>query len=122
MASHEDAAATQLHNIVSKTGKSVEAWAAALAASDKQSHGDIRSWLKDRAGLGYGDANALAFAVRSLVEARRSATRLMRFMQAPGRICGQSMRRCWRPSRHGVTLRLRRRRPMFRFAASGSLR
>jgi len=29
----------------------------------------IRNWLKESAGLGYGDANALAFAVRALGEA-----------------------------------------------------
>jgi hypothetical protein len=68
MATPEDAGATQLRNIVTKTGKSVEDWAAAVAASGMQSHGDIRSWLKDSASLGYGDANALAFAVRSLGE------------------------------------------------------
>lgn len=69
MGTPEDAAATQLRNIASKTGKSVAERAAAVAASGRASHGDIRNWLKESAGLGYGDANALAFAVRALGEA-----------------------------------------------------
>ena len=54
MGTPEDAAATQLRNIASKTGKSVAERAAAVAASGRASHGDNpelaegerRAWLR----------------------------------------------------------------------------
>lgn len=62
MASPTDAAATQLRNIVVKTGKSVAEWRAAIAATGLAKHGEIRSWIAEQSGLGHGDANALAHA------------------------------------------------------------
>jgi hypothetical protein len=58
----EQARATQLRNIEAKTGQSLEALRAAIAGSGKTKHGEVRSWLMETYGLGYGDANGLAHA------------------------------------------------------------
>lgn len=60
MADPEQALATQLRNIEAKTGKDLAAHRAAIAASGKVKHGEVRSWLMEAYGLGYGDANSLA--------------------------------------------------------------
>ena len=64
MASPEQALATQLRNIEAKTGRSLSTMRAEIAASGKLKHGEIRSWLMDKYGLGYGDANSLAHFAR----------------------------------------------------------
>jgi len=58
----DQAKASQLRNIEAKTGSSIQALCAELHASGKVKHGEVRSWLIERFGLGYGDANALAHA------------------------------------------------------------
>ncbi|HYC96985.1 DUF5655 domain-containing protein [Brevundimonas sp.] len=62
MSTPEQARATQLRNIEAKTGQSLETLRAAIAGSGKAKHGEIRSWLMETYGLGYGDANGLAHA------------------------------------------------------------
>jgi hypothetical protein len=58
----EQALATQLRNIEAKTGKELAALQSEIAASGKVKHGEVRAWLQERYGLGYGDANSLAHA------------------------------------------------------------
>lgn len=60
MSSIEQALATQLRNIEAKTGHDLAALRAAIAASGKARHGEVRAWLMETYGLGYGDANTLA--------------------------------------------------------------
>lgn len=60
MSSPEQANATQLRNIEAKTGQDLAALRIAIAASGKSKHGEVRTWLMETYGLGYGDANALA--------------------------------------------------------------
>jgi hypothetical protein len=60
MSSPEQALASQLRNIEAKTGHDLAAHRAAIAASGKQKHGEVRAWLMETYGLGYGDANSLA--------------------------------------------------------------
>ena len=62
MANVEQAKASQLRNIEAKTGRSIQALCAEVHASGKVKHGEVRSWLMERFGLGHGDANALAHA------------------------------------------------------------
>lgn len=62
MSTPEEARATQLRNIEAKTGQSLDTLRAAIAGSGKAKHGEIRSWLMETYGLGYGDANGLAHA------------------------------------------------------------
>ncbi|MDO9489079.1 MAG: DUF5655 domain-containing protein [Sphingomonadaceae bacterium] len=62
MATPEQALATQLRNIETRTGHSLDALRAEIAGSGKVKHGEIRSWAMERFGLGYGDANTLAHA------------------------------------------------------------
>lgn len=62
MSTPEQARATQLRNIEAKTGESLAALRAAITGSGKIKHGEIRSWLIEKYGLGYGDANGLAHA------------------------------------------------------------
>jgi hypothetical protein len=56
----EKARETQLHNIESKTGKSLSQLRALVEQSGLSRHGEIRQMLISTLGLGYGDANALA--------------------------------------------------------------
>jgi Domain of unknown function (DUF5655)/Domain of unknown function (DUF4287) len=60
MSSPEQALATQLRNIEAKTGQDLAALRQAIAGSGKTKHGEVRTWLMETYGLGYGDANTLA--------------------------------------------------------------
>jgi hypothetical protein len=62
MSSPEQALASQLRNIEAKTGQDLAALRAAIAASGKARHGEVRAWVMETYGLGYGDANTLAHA------------------------------------------------------------
>jgi len=55
----DQARATQLRNIEAKTGRGLAALRVAIAGSGKSRHGEVRAWLMETYGLGYGDANAL---------------------------------------------------------------
>lgn len=59
MAGIDKAIATQLANIEKKTGKSLAELGAAIAASGKTKHGEIRTWLMETYGIGHGDANTV---------------------------------------------------------------
>ena len=58
----DQATQTQLANIQSRTGKSLDELFALIRASGLVKHGEIREMLKHDLGMGYGDANALAGA------------------------------------------------------------
>lgn len=60
MSSPEQALATQLRNIEAKTGQDLAALRLAIAGCGKKKHGEVRAWLMETYGLGYGDANTLA--------------------------------------------------------------
>jgi Domain of unknown function (DUF5655)/Domain of unknown function (DUF4287) len=62
MSSLDKAVQTQLDNIQKKTGKSLDELAAIVHKSGLTKHGEIRDMLKEKLGLGYGDANALVHA------------------------------------------------------------
>ena len=51
---------SQLRNIEAQYGHSVEEWRALIAASGRQRHGEIVTWLKSEHGLAHGAANRLA--------------------------------------------------------------
>ncbi len=63
MSSLDKAVQTQLDNIQKKTGKSLDELAAIVKKSGLSKHGEIRDMLKEKLGLGYGDANALVHVV-----------------------------------------------------------
>ena len=63
MSSVEKALETQLQNIQTKTGKSLEELAALVRESGLSKHGQIRDMLKRDLGLGHGDANTLTHMV-----------------------------------------------------------
>jgi hypothetical protein len=65
MADPQTALATQLRNIESKTGKTLAQLREVIARSGLAKHGEVRSMLMERFGLGYGDANALAHAAKA---------------------------------------------------------
>ena len=66
MSSLDKARDTQLKNILSKTGKSLDQVRALIRGSRLTKHGEIRTMLGAKLGLGYGDANTLAhFALAS---------------------------------------------------------
>jgi hypothetical protein len=60
MSDPEKALKTQLANIEKKAGKTLAQLHAAIAACGKTKHGETRSWLIEKYGLGHGDANTLA--------------------------------------------------------------
>ena len=62
----DKAVATQIANIQSKTGKSLDELAALLRASGHEKHGALRKFAQEEFGLGFGDANTLVhIALRS---------------------------------------------------------
>ena len=63
MSSLEQAVQTQINNIQKKTGMSLDELSAIVKKSGLTKHGEIRDMLKEKLGLGHGDANALVHAV-----------------------------------------------------------
>ena len=63
MTSLEKAVQTQLANIQKKTGMSLKELSALAKKSGLSKHGEIREMLKEKLGLGHGDANALVHAI-----------------------------------------------------------
>jgi len=59
MADPQAALLTQVKNIQAKTGLTLAQLLEHLAGSGKAKHGEKRSWLMERFGLGYGDANTV---------------------------------------------------------------
>jgi hypothetical protein len=64
MADPNVALANQLKNIESRTGHTLAQMRALLAGSGLNRHGELRTWLMDRLGLGYGDANTVVTLAR----------------------------------------------------------
>ena len=65
MSSLDKAVQTQVDNIQKKTGKSLDELAAIVKKSGLTKHGEIRDMLKEKLGLGHGDANTLVEVVTS---------------------------------------------------------
>lgn len=66
MSDLDKARETQLKNIQSKTGKSLEDVRLLIQQSGLSKHGEIRTLLMNELGLGYGDANSLVhYALQS---------------------------------------------------------
>jgi hypothetical protein len=63
LSSLDKAVQTQLENIQKKTGKSFDELAEMVHKSGLTKHGEIRAYLQNELGLGYGDANAVVHAV-----------------------------------------------------------
>ena len=67
MADPQAATITQLKNIQTRTGKTINQLHVAVAASGAAKHGEKRSWLMENFKLGYGDANAVALFIGKLM-------------------------------------------------------
>ena len=66
MSALDQARATQLRNIETKTGKTLADIRALIGESGLTRHGELRTLLMDRLSLGHGDANTLVhFALES---------------------------------------------------------
>jgi hypothetical protein len=63
VADPDKALATQLANIEKRSGKSLKELVAIIASSGLTRHGEIRDMLKQKLGLGHGDANAVVHTV-----------------------------------------------------------
>lgn len=63
MATPEQATQTQLKNIQTRTGKTLEQLAKIIKESGLTKHGELRSMLQQKLGMGYGDANTLVHYV-----------------------------------------------------------
>jgi len=64
MADPSAAIETQLRNIQAKTGKTLDQLGNVLSASGLTKHGEQRSFLMDKLGIGYGDANTLIHVLK----------------------------------------------------------
>ncbi len=63
MSSLEQAVQTQINNIQKKTGMSLKELSSFISKSGLSKHGEIRSMLMEKLGLGHGDANTLTHIV-----------------------------------------------------------
>lgn len=63
MSSLDKAVQTQLDNIQKKTGMSLDQLSTFVKKSGLSKHGEIRDMLKEKLGLGHGDANTLVHVV-----------------------------------------------------------
>lgn len=63
MSDVDKAVATQLANIVKRTGKSLEELSAIVKSSGLSKHGELVAMLKSNLGMGHGDANTLVHVV-----------------------------------------------------------
>jgi hypothetical protein len=70
----EKAISTQISNIVTKTGKSIEELESLIGSTGLQKHGEKLAWAKANLGLGHGDANAIVLHLaKTSVSANPSA-------------------------------------------------
>jgi len=60
MATVDEALQSQLRNIETKTGRSIDEWVEMIRASGRTRHGEIVPWLKSEHGLTHGSAHRLA--------------------------------------------------------------
>ena len=60
MATVEEGLASQLRNIETSTGRSIQEWTGLIRESGLPRHREIMAWLKDQYGLSHGTANRLA--------------------------------------------------------------
>ena len=65
MATVEEGLQSQIRNIESTYGRSMDEWAALIAASGLERHGQIVAWLKNDHGLPHGAANRVALVALS---------------------------------------------------------
>ena len=65
MSAVDKAFQTQLNNIQTKTGKTLDELRAVMQQSGLTKHGEIRAMFQRDLGIGYGDANMLAQALRN---------------------------------------------------------
>ena len=56
----DEAVRTQIRNIETNTGRSMDEWAALVRSSGRAKHGEIMTWLKSDHGLTHGNANLIA--------------------------------------------------------------
>ncbi|WP_299730654.1 DUF5655 domain-containing protein [uncultured Tateyamaria sp.] len=68
MTDQKTAAEKQLENVLRATGKSLDQHVAEVRASAVQKHGQMLKLFKDTYGLGHGNANLLAHAVRTQLD------------------------------------------------------
>ncbi len=75
MSSVDKAVETQLKNIQTKTGKTLEQLYAIIKKSGLAKHGEIRDMLKNDLSMGHGDANTVVhFYIKSLEPAAAQAS------------------------------------------------
>ncbi len=60
VATVDEALQSQLRNIETRTGRSIDAWVELIRASGRRRHGEIVPWLKAEHGLTHGSAHRLA--------------------------------------------------------------
>src|ERR1700682_4650469 len=64
MATVQDGLDSQVRNIEARYGKSMDEWAALIAASGKIKHTDVIAMLKADHGMSHGDANRVGLVAR----------------------------------------------------------
>ena len=56
----DEAIRSQIRNIETKTGRSIDDWISLVRSSGRAKHGEVMTWLKAEHGLTHGDANRVA--------------------------------------------------------------
>jgi len=75
MSSADKAVETQLTNIQTKTGKTLDQLYALVRKSGLTKHGEIRDMLKKELGMGHGDANTVVHFYMKSTEARAASAK-----------------------------------------------
>ena len=89
----DEATRTQIRNIETSTGRSMDDWVALVGASGRTKHGEIVAWLKSEHGLAHGNANLIALTALRGRRRRPVTPWSMRSMPAPRRSSGRSTTR-----------------------------
>jgi hypothetical protein len=69
MATVQDGLNSQVRNIEARYGKSMDEWAALIAASGRTKHPEVIALLKAEYGMSHGDANRVSLVARDLAAA-----------------------------------------------------
>lgn len=70
----DEALRTQVRNIETSSGHSMDEWMATVAGSGLQKHGEIVAWLKSEHGMTHGNANRVALTYKRGPEAPEGDT------------------------------------------------
>ena len=69
------------HNLVDKTGKSLDEWKALLASKNLDKHAEIMAYLKSEWGISHGYANCITLKFRAADAASQVDEELLTYLR-----------------------------------------